>query len=164
MSLENVRFVSPSYGPMMVDGVITRIRNFVEKEPKNFYKIIVGTDSAPANGGLLITAIACWNVGFGAIYFWTKNEPERPHHTIRDRIWAEAMQSITLGQEFRSLLKNELSNDFFWDGNEIHVDIGKNGLTKDFIMAITGLVKAYEFVPVIKPYSFVASSIADRHT
>ena len=53
---------------------------------------------------------------------------------------------------------------FLWDGNEIHVDIGEGGPTKDLIEAVTGMIRGYQFIPVIKPYSFGAFSFADRHT
>ena len=83
---------------------------------------------------------------------------------MRDRIWQEAIASITLAQEFRSCLTDMLGNDFFWEGNEIHVDIGLNGPTKELIDSVVGMIKGYNFTPVIKPYSFGASIVADRHT
>ena len=88
-----------------------------------------------------------------AIHFWTRSE-ERKFATLRDRIWQEAISSITLAQEMRSRLQKTLGDEFFWDGNEIHVDIGENGPTKDLIDSITGMIRGYNFEPVIKPYPF----------
>jgi len=83
---------------------------------------------------------------------------------MRDRIWDEAISSIMLAQEFRSRLGDVLGDGSFWEGNEIHVDIGPNGPTKELIDGVVGMIKGYHFTPVIKPYSFGASIVADRHT
>lgn len=139
------------------------IVNFIKKEPQRFYKIIIGTDSEASSPVSLITAVTIWRVGNGAIHFWTKSA-ERKFGSLRDRIWQEAISSITLAQEVRARLQKVLGDDFFWDGNEVHVDIGKNGPTKDLIDGVVGMIRGYNFEPVIKPYAFGASVVADRHT
>ena len=156
-------FYSEHRGAMPLDGVMDAIAAFVKKEPARFYKIIIGTDSEASSPSSLVTAITIWRVGNGAIHFWTKSE-ERKFATLRDRIVQEAINSITLAQEMRSRLQRVLGDEFFWDGNEVHVDIGENGPTKDLIDSITGMIRGYNFEPVIKPYSFGASIVADRHT
>ncbi len=72
------------------------------------------------------------------------------------------MQSITLAQELRSRLQEHLE-ETFWN-NQIHIDVGKNGPTKELIDTVVGMVKGYGFEAVIKPDSFGASTVADRHT
>ena len=156
-------FCSQTSNTLELDAVIDGIAAFVKKQPLRFYKIIIGTDSQALSSSSLVTAITIWRVGNGAIHFWTRSE-ERKFATLRDRIWQEAISSITLAQEMRSRLQETLGDEFFWDGNEIHVDIGENGPTKDLIDSITGMIRGYNFEPVIKPYSFGASIVADRHT
>lgn len=163
MSLENVVFYSQTYGKIQIGEVMNEIARFVKKDPKRFYKIIIGTDSEASSPVSLVTAITIWRVGNGAIHFWTKSE-ERNFATLRDRIWQEAISSITLAQEIRTRLQEVLGDEFFWDGNEVHVDIGENGPTRDLIDSVVGMIKGYNFQPVIKPYAFGASIVADRHT
>lgn len=148
---------------MHLDEVVESITAFIKTAPERSYKVIVGTDSEASSPVSLVTAVTVWRVGNGAIHFWTKTEP-RKFGSFRDRIWQEAITSIMLAQEMRSVLQKKIGDEFFWDGNEIHVDIGKNGPTKDFIDGVTGMIKGYNFQPVIKPYSFGASIVADRHT
>lgn len=148
---------------MSFDDMITSIKHFVGREPSRFYKIIVGTDSEARSPATLVTAVTVWRVGNGGIHFWEKSK-ERKFHTLRERIWQEALNSILLAQELRSRLQKELGDEFFWDGNEIHVDIGERGPTKDLIDSVVGMIKGYNFLPVIKPYAFGASTVADRHT
>ena len=131
--------------------VCEEIVAFIRREPKRFYKIIIGTDSEASDQASLVTAITIWRVGNGAVHFWTKS-PEKKFGSMRDRIWAEAISSITLAQEVRGRLQQTLGDEFFWDGNEIHVDIGENGPTREMIDSVVGMIKGYNFTPVIKPY------------
>ncbi len=148
---------------MILSEVVEDIARFVRSQPEQFYKIIIGSDSQAASPTAIVTAVTVWRVGNGAVHFWTTSE-ERPYAMMRDRIWAEAIRSITLAQEVRGRLEQTLGDDFFWDGNEVHVDIGENGPTREMIDSVVGMIKGYNFVPVIKPYSFGASIVADRHT
>lgn len=159
----DIRFIGEMRHDFTPEEVADEISQFIKKDPLWFYKIIIGTDSHATNVCSLVTAITVWRVGNGAIHFWTKS-PERNFGSMRDRIWGEAIASITLAQEFRTLLNTRLGDDFFWDGNEIHVDMGMQGPTKEFIESVIGMIKGYNFKPVIKPYAFGASSVADRHT
>lgn len=163
MSKDEIQFFSQTYGKLRFEEVMVEIEKFVKSQPERFYKIIIGSDSAASSPVSLVTAVTVWRVGNGAIHFWTKSE-ERKFATLRDRVWQEAIMSITLAQEFRSRLQEVLGDEFFWDGNEIHVDIGQNGPTKELIDSVVGMIKGYNFVPVIKPFSFGASAVADRHT
>lgn len=159
----DIHFHSQHLGIITLGQVLEEIAAFVGRKPDSFYKIIIGSDSQASGTASLVTAVTIWRVGNGAIHFWTKSE-EKKFGSMRDRIWQEAIASITLAQEFRSHLSDTLGNDFFWEGNEIHVDIGPNGPTKELIDSVVGMIKGYNFTPVIKPYSFGASVVADRHT
>jgi len=150
-NLERITFRSPTFGVLSFDGAIDRIVLYIKESPRDSYKVIIGTDSASATPTTLVTAITVWRRGKGGIFFWTESA-EKTYRTLRDRIVAEAVASIMLG------------NEFFWDGNEIHADVGKNGPTKDIVDSIAGMIKGYDFEPVIKPYSFGAFAVADRFT
>ncbi|MBI2023300.1 ribonuclease H-like YkuK family protein [Candidatus Giovannonibacteria bacterium] len=147
---------------LTLDAVIAGISDFIKKEPGRKYKIIIGTDSMAANETFFVSAVTVWRVGNGGIHFWSRSEKIKCHN-LRDRINREAIQSITLAQEVRGRLKETLGDEFFWD-DQVHIDIGRQGPTKEFVDSIVGMVKAYGFEAVIKPYSFGASVVADRHT
>jgi len=151
--------------PFSPDQIIENIIRFMQVDDKRKYKIIIGSDSEKISdtSADFVTAIVCHRVGNGGIYFWRRIQAGNCH-TLRDRIWQEALNSIMLAQEMRTHLQKVLGEDFFWEGNEIHVDVGRNGPTRDLIDSVTGMIKGYGFAPVIKPYSFGASIVADRHT
>ncbi|MBI3630899.1 MAG: hypothetical protein HY221_01000 [Candidatus Sungbacteria bacterium] len=163
MTVHEATFSNAAGERFSFDRVVAETIGFIKKDPSRFYKIIIGTDSHATRVSSLVTAITIWRVGNGAVHFWTRS-PERAFGSMRDRIWQEAISSITLAQEMRSRLQEEVGGDFFWDGNEIHVDIGENGPTREFIDGVTGMIRGYHFEPVIKPYAFGASVVADRHT
>ncbi len=163
MTINTAQFHNETRGTLGFEETVGEIVAFIKKDPSRFYKIIVGTDSHASGLAELVSAVTVWRVGNGAIHFWTKSE-ERKFSTLRERIWQEAIQSIMLAQELRARLTVVLGDDFFWDGNEVHVDIGVNGPTRDLIDSVVGMIKGYNFQPVIKPEAFGASTVADRHT
>jgi uncharacterized protein len=142
--------------------VVELTRKFIAAKPKRSYEIIVGTDSHPSEEVSFITAITVRRVGNGGIYFWTRSPKERIS-TLRDRIYREALHSITLAQELRGRLQEVLGDEFFWN-DQIHIDVGEKGATRDFAAAVVGMVKGFGFDAVIKPDAFGAYAVADRHT
>ncbi len=161
--MADIVFHSWTAGRLSLEEVVVAIADWINRAPQRRYKVIVGTDSSARGTSTMVSAITVWRVGNGAIHFWTLGEA-RQYHGMRERIWDEALRSITLGQEVRVRLTDALGDDFFWEGNEIHVDIGERGATRDLVEGITGMIRGYHFDPVIKPYAFGASVVADRHT
>jgi predicted RNase H-related nuclease YkuK (DUF458 family) len=146
------------------DEVVKEIINYIQREPEMEYKISVGTDSRGSKNTQLVSAIAILKVGNGGRYFWTKSQ-KIFCPTLQNRIYKETMQSIVLTQELRGRLKDCLGEEFFWDDKiSVHLDVGKNGATRDLIESVVGMVKGFGLVPIIKPDSFSAFVLADRHT
>lgn len=145
-----------------LEKVLSATHNFIAEKPAASYEIIVGTDSQAADEVSFVTAITVRRLGNGGIYFWTRSEKEKCHD-LRERIWKETIHSITLAQELRGRLKETLGDEFFWN-DQIHIDVGENGKTRDLVDSVVGMVKGYGFEAVIKPYAFGAFVVADRHT
>ncbi|MEK9175178.1 MAG: ribonuclease H-like YkuK family protein [Patescibacteria group bacterium] len=162
MNTEQTKFFNIVGRSFSLDEVVDEINDFVKKAPTREYKIIVGTDSSPREIVKFATAVTIWRVGNGGIHFWTSSA-EKGYKNLRNRISRETMRSIILAQELRGRLKESLGDEFFWN-DQIHIDVGENGPTRDLIDAMVGMVKGYGFDAVIKPYSFGASIVADRHT
>ncbi len=146
------------------DELIDEIAKYIGEYLKAEYKITVGTDSNASEYSQFVTAITILRVGNGGRYFWTRSE-KIFCPTLRDRIYKETIQSITFTQELRSRLKDKLGEEFFWnDKISVHLDVGRQGTTRDLIESVVGMVKGYGFEAVIKPDSFCAFVVADRHT
>ena len=149
-------------------GVLEEIHDYILIYPEASYEIVLGSDSQAVSVGCaaFVSAIVVRRIGNGGVSFWTRHEEQ--FFNLKDRIWKEAMLSITLAQELRTLVKEVIGEEMFWEGRVefrcIHIDVGVNGPTKELIEGISGMVKGYGFMPVIKPYSYGAFVVADKHT
>ena len=163
--MTNAKFYNETLGRHIdFQELVEEIAAYMKEKPEREYKITVGTDSQGRQTTQLVTAIAIIRVGNGGRYFWTKSE-EIYCPTFQDRIYKETMQSITLVQELRSRLKDKMGEEFFWDKKiSVHIDVGRQGPTKDLLETVVGMVKGYGFTAVVKPESFGAFCLADRHT
>ncbi len=156
------QYNSPTYGQITEPQLVTRMRDFVRSNTDRDYRLIVGSDSLPGHGGqaYLVTAIVLHRVGNGGIYFWRRKLSVKLH-TLRDRMYAEALASIAMAQHLESIgdLKPLLKKII-----EIHVDVGAAGPTREMIQELVGMIIAHGYQARTKPESFAASKVADRHT
>lgn len=154
-------FYSPTFGRLTKKELIKTIRAFVTQEKNSSYKVIVGVDSQKNKEDQydFVLALVIQRVGKGGIYFW-KREMIHKKIVLKQRMYMEALMSLQFAEELVEFLK-EVKLDKY--GIEIHVDIGQNGKTKDLISEIVGMVRANGYDVKIKPDSFGASYIADRH-
>jgi len=162
---ENIKFYNETLKRHLeFDEVVEELIKYIESDKNGRYKITVGTDSNGSNNAHFVTAIAVIKEGNGGRYFWAKTK-EFFCPTLRDRIFKETMRSIAIVQELRGRLKEKVGEEYFWDDKiTVHLDVGNNGETKDFVDTVVGMVKGYGLTPIIKPFSFGASVLADRHT
>ena len=168
---DNIKFYNETLKRhIKFDELIEEIANYINQKPQAKYKITVGSDSQGSNETQFVTAISILRVGNGGRYFWSKTEKVFCP-TLRDRIYKETMHSITFVQELKSKLKEKLGEEFFWPASQggdnkikVHLDVGHNGPTKDFIDGMVGMVKGFGFEAIIKPDSYSAFVLADRHT
>jgi predicted RNase H-related nuclease YkuK (DUF458 family) len=154
-------FRSPTYGQLDFEGVLDRLLNYIEAAPGLSYELIIGTDSMPSGKEAeFVSAIVVHRKNSGGIYFWSKRH-QTQLHTLRQRIFQEALFSLKLAEQLIEKLKEKNVVDF---NLTIHVDVGPNGETKQMIHEVVGMIKGSGFAVKTKPESYGASSVADRHT
>ncbi len=155
-------FNSPSLGKMTFEEVISGLASFVKKEPDRAYKLIVGTDSSGrvSHQADFVTAVIIHRVGQGAIYFW-QTKAVAAKMSLKDRIYQEAFFSLETAQNFLTRLGKE---NGLISSLEIHVDVGQLGPTRDIIHEVVGMIRGNGFAVKVKPDSYGASKVADRHT
>lgn len=153
-------FISPSRGVLSFDALIADIRAFVTETPDAAYKLIVGTDSQSRTDLTFVSAIVIHRLGKGARYYYRKRV-QRKLTSLRQKIFYEAAISLALAQKLAEALSLDEKNGL---NIEIHLDIGEHGETRDLIREIVGMVTGSGFQAAIKPNSYGASKVADRHT
>ena len=155
-------FKSPTHGALDFDKTIEKLLEYIKRGEVTEYELIIGTDSMPgANAEAeFVSAIVVHQKNRGGIYFWSKRH-EVGLHTLRQRIFQEALHSLRLAEQLIEKLKELNIPDF---NLTIHVDVGPNGKTKQMLHEVVGLIVGSGFHVKTKPESYGASSVADRHT
>lgn len=168
--VEKRKFYNDSLGELSLTDVIFYIREFIQKERSSIYRLVIGTDShekAEIDSGKktlnLVTAIVIYRQGFGGRYFWKKKKLDS-FHTLREKIYAETIESLEFAKEFVPQIQEVLQRENLSYNLEIHVDVGEAGATREMIKEVVGMVRGMGFVARTKPESFAASYVADRHT
>ena len=145
--------------------VFTQIKNFVKDPNYSGYQhdIAVGSDSQMIGQKFqFISVISVHRVGKGGLYFFSKDYVPRERFPVgiqKLRMFDEVARSCAVGQE----IKNTISLS-----PEIHIDASpphkKEEFTSKFSEQLRGYVQSYGFTCMLKPESYVAHAIADRHT
>lgn len=159
---QNGFYHSESYGDLSLEEVKEQVEAYMDDVREATYKLIIGTDSQPKNGhGVdFITAIVVHRIGAGGIYFWKRHVSEKKY-VLRQRMYEEASRSLETATEFFRIFKH---NGIAQYEVEIHVDIGRNGPTREMINEVVGMIRGSGFNVKMKPDSYGASKVADRHT
>lgn len=160
-------FISPSRGRRDFFDAMADVVEFVNEDAISKYAVVVGTDSEETlipNGhaGLanFVSVITVHRIGKHGRYFW-KRIADVKTFDRHDRILKEAYYSLDLAQRVVNHLRTKLSDQLY--DFEIHLDIGHNGPTKSMIQEIVGMITGNGFVARIKPESYAANKVADRH-
>lgn len=161
---DNNIFHSPTKGQMKLSRVVEEISGFINQSPQGKYELIVGTDSNGDKRADFVTAIIAYRVGKGGRYFWKKTNGHKIYHTMRDRIYEEVNLSLQVAQDMLGQLRKSWSPKDSPDYDlEIHIDVGQAGQTRDMIKEVVGMVRGNGFKAKIKPESYGASIVADKH-
>jgi len=157
--LERQTFHKSDGGRIELEEVVEEIIRYIKDDPTARYKVIIGTDSEDHNGVDFVSAVVVLRIGRGGRYFWRRVRDDKKY-VLRDRIYQEVLLSLKLAEETVNLLRAKE----FWEYDfEIHVDVGVNGETKMMLAEVVGMVRGSGFEAKIKPESFGASCVADRH-
>lgn len=152
-------FTSPTFGQLDFDGMMEHIlKTLIESQEQ--IKLIVGTDSHMRDDVQFVTAIVVHRVGKGGRYFYTRHR-HRIISSLRQRIFYETAQSLALAARLADALADA---GVPHPDVEIHCDVGREGDTRDLIRQVTGMITGSGFGARIKPDSYGASKVADKHT
>lgn len=152
-------FHSPTQGQLSFDDLMHEILTTLFETDEQF-KLIVGTDSHMRDETLFVTAIVVHRVGKGGRYFYTKHR-QRKITSLRQRIFYETAQSLAMAARLADALAETGAPH---PDVEIHCDVGREGDTRELIRQVIGMVTGSGFDAKIKPNSYGASKVADKHT
>ncbi|HAZ27244.1 TPA: hypothetical protein DCY67_01315 [Candidatus Acetothermia bacterium] len=152
---------SPTLGVLPFNEVVDEILVMMAAAPEDQYEVVVGTDSQIYYDAVeYVTAIVVHRVGKGGRYFWRRTKGQRPY-SLRERIYREAWLSYETAEDLIGALKDRGVSEFQL---EIHVDIGRNGRTRDLVEEVVGMILGVGFRVRTKPAAYAASTVADKYT
>lgn len=155
-----MKFYSPTRGAMTLEQVFHEIRRYMEQHPDDQYRLIIGTDSQVRQRTLFVTAVIIHRLGKGARYFYVKRY-DRAIASLRQRIYYETSLSLDVASRLTAIMAQ---SDIAELQLEIHLDVGTRGSTRTLIKEVVGMVIGSGYAARIKPDSFGASTVADKHT
>jgi hypothetical protein len=153
-------FISPTKGRLLFDEMMADIVGYITNLPTLQYKVIIGSDSQVKHESYFITAVIVHRLGKGARYYYRK-KLHRKIKSLRQKIFYETSLSLEVGSLVAKYLVECGLDDL---EVEIHIDVGRQGETRDLIKEVVGMVAGSGFQAKIKPDAFGASNVADKHT
>lgn len=156
-------WTSPTCGELTEEQMADRVRGFVSEHPERQYAFIVGTDSQMDGARArcrFVTVFIVHRVGNKAIYFYRRKTKSK-RYSLFERLYTETALSLKHASELSEQLRHWALDP---GGLEVHLDVGQYGKSKDAIQTVMGMVRGCGLTPRIKPESFGASAVADRHT
>lgn len=150
---------SLTYGEVNFNNMVEIIKKYVNEKPEDKYKISVGTDSQNFNLTKVVIVVAINRIGKGGIFFYDVKRVKKITN-IHQKIFYETDLSLNLATK---ILEKFHMEDFNYN-IDIHVDAGEHGPSSKLIPEITSWINSLGFDCKTKPYSYVASSIANRYS
>ena len=153
-------------GTLTLREAIARIVEYIQEEPDKEYDIAIGTDSMTYSTTQFVLAITVHRLHNGGIFFYKRMYHDKIaslHYKLREETAISVDAAELLVEEFFDQgidLTDKNSNIHF----HIHMDVGKNGPTKELIQELSGWMTALGYDFEIKPDSYAASHIADRYS
>lgn len=159
-------FTSPTRGKLSMPELAEEIAAFIGEQPSRKYKLVIGSDSQERrlNGKkelALVSAVVIYRQGKGGRYFYQKQKKQKAH-SLRDKIYQETMLSVEVAHEFLPILNKTLNGKKPYE-LEIHIDVGKNGESREMIKEVVGMVNGNGYKAKTKPKSYCASNVADKY-
>ncbi|MCQ6562068.1 ribonuclease H-like YkuK family protein [Paenibacillus mendelii] len=170
-----MEFTNTTERGMSLGAVFSRIEAFMMKEPHANYELIIGTDSQVHRGFTkLITGIIIRRENKGAWACYRQVIIPREITSVRDKLSTETSLSEEIACYFDDDKRRQLEDiilPYIYQNASlevsIHIDAGHDKLvskTAFYVPEMVDRVESLGWLPVIKPYSYCASSYADRYS
>lgn len=147
------------------EDVFKRIRDYTRDPSYRDYEynVAIGSDSQMIGHAFqFISVISVHRVGKGGLYFIHKEFVPRAKFPVgvqKLRMFDEVARSCAIAWEFQEMVSI---------APEVHIDASpahkREEFTAKFSDQLKGYVQSYGFECKVKPESYVAHAIADRHT
>lgn len=152
---------SITHGEVSFDEMCQLIKTYTSQDPNAEFEIAIGTDSQNFSYTKIPVTIGIHkivnNVGCGGIFFAEIKRVAKISN-MKQKLFYETNLSLKYAFKLKQILdQEEIPKQI-----SVHIDAGYNGPSSQFIDDLTGWVKSCGFESVVKPDSYMASSVANR--
>jgi len=145
------------------DHTVEEFLELIKNYNSDGYDFFIGTDSQKFDDYVSIVTAVCPRKiedGFGKsgkLFYFKERIAKRECPSLRSRMLLEAYKSIEMAMDLDPYITNKIS---------IHLDIGtgKKSETRIYNKELQYLVTAQGYECKVKPDSWAAGSVADRHS
>ena len=110
--MQDLMFTSPSYGKLDLNGVISVMRKFYDRNVGGNFSIVIGTDSQNFSDTKMVSVIAMCCEGHGGIYFY-KIERINRIQDVSQKLNYETQLSLQYADELLKVLMETDEELFF---------------------------------------------------
>lgn len=162
------RFFNPTKGYLNFQAMVNEIIFYFQEKMEKSYEVVVGCDSSSAKEPFFPVAIVVLRKGEGGRFFLKKIKYRQRkfynlHQRILEEVFLSCRMALVLKEEIERKIKIAIPKAKF-EFKYIHADVGTNGITRDMVKEVIGLIKGNGFEAKIKPESFAATVVADRYS
>jgi predicted RNase H-related nuclease YkuK (DUF458 family) len=146
--------------PVSDEFILSWIKKSNEDKSKK-YKLIVGTDSHRHKKEFkFVTVICLYQIGRGGCYYYTNTYQDQKMY--KNNLKARMMHEVSLSVEISNWLVDKIEAI-----PEIHIDASPKDVgnfTSEFSDQLKSYATSYGFKAQIKPNSWVANTVANKHS
>lgn len=162
------KFFNPTRGYMNFQSMAEEILFYFQEKAEKSYEVVLGCDSSSEKEPFFPVAIVLLRKGEGGRFFLKKIKYRQRkfynlHQRILEEVFLSCRMALVLKEEIGREIKNKMPG-LKLEFKYIHADVGTNGLTRDMVKEVIGLIKGNGFEARIKPESFAATVVADRYS
>jgi predicted RNase H-related nuclease YkuK (DUF458 family) len=154
---------------MNLNQVADNILSFIQSNPNGYLKLMVGTDSQLIKTKTCFaTGIVIHNMGNGAWCCVNKSVVTRKIRSLSEKIHMETSMTYQVICDLNEMLTEDILEILLPYKStfnlEAHIDVGRKGATRVLIREMLGYFEGIGIQAKIKPYSFVASTYANKYS
>lgn len=160
---------------MTLDEVFDRIADFMRKDARSRYQLVIGTDAQVHAGHTkFITSVVIIRPGRGAWFCYRQVILPREIYSIQEKLTLETTFSQEIATYFDEEKRMQLEDillPYVYQGAElsmfIDIDAGtdvKINQTAAYVSDMVGRIEAMGLAARVKPEAIVASSVSNRFT
>jgi len=173
--IHNLEFKNTTESGLSLEMVFERIKEFMNKDPRAVYNLMIGTDCQVHEGHTtFVTGVIIQRVGKGAWACYRRVVIPREFHSVKEKLSMETTLSEEVALFFTGEVRTALEDivlPYVYQGASLNffidVDAGTDERVNRTALYVEEMVRRVEsvgMIPRIKPDAIAACAYADKYS